>query len=80
MLDVKVFLVILNTRQAHRNAYHKKIKCLIIHIIKCTTYINDNDRIIDCYYLARQPLVGQGRLIVEASRLHSDTPHSVGLI
>jgi hypothetical protein len=25
-------------------------------------------------------LVGQGRLIVEASRSHSDTPHSVGLL
>ena len=24
MLDVKVFLVILNTQQAHRDAYHKK--------------------------------------------------------
>jgi hypothetical protein len=28
---------------------------------------------------ARQPLVGQGLLIIEASRSHSDTPHSVGL-
>jgi hypothetical protein len=29
--------------------------------------------------MARQPLTGQG-LIVEASRSHSDTPHSVGLL
>jgi hypothetical protein len=27
-----------------------------------------------------QPLVGQGLLIVEASRSHSDTPHSLGLL
>jgi hypothetical protein len=26
------------------------------------------------------PLVGQGLLIIEASRPHSDTPHSVGLV
>jgi hypothetical protein len=30
--------------------------------------------------MAQQPLVGQGHLIVEASRSHSDTPHSVGLL
>jgi hypothetical protein len=27
----------------------------------------------------QQPLVGQGLLIIEVSRSHSDTPHSVGL-
>jgi hypothetical protein len=30
--------------------------------------------------LAQQPLVGQLLIIVEASRSHSDTPHSVGLL
>jgi len=30
--------------------------------------------------MARQPLVGQGLLIIEALRSHSDTPHSVVLI
>jgi hypothetical protein len=30
--------------------------------------------------MAQQPLVDQGLLIVEASRSHSDTPHSVGLL
>jgi hypothetical protein len=29
---------------------------------------------------ARQPLTGQGPLIVEASRSHSATPQSVGLL
>ena len=30
--------------------------------------------------MAQQPLADQGLLIVEASRPHSDTPHSVGLL
>jgi hypothetical protein len=30
--------------------------------------------------MAQQPLVGQGFLIIEASRSHSDTSHSVGLL
>jgi hypothetical protein len=30
--------------------------------------------------MARQPLVGQGLLIVEALRLHSDTPHLIELL
>ena len=29
--------------------------------------------------MAQQPVIDQGLLIVEASRSHSDTPHSVGL-
>jgi hypothetical protein len=31
-------------------------------------------------FMARQTIMGQGLLIVEASWSHSDTPHSVGLI
>jgi hypothetical protein len=30
--------------------------------------------------MPQQPLVGQGLFIIEASRSHSDTPHSVGLL
>jgi hypothetical protein len=30
--------------------------------------------------MAQQPLVGQGLLIIEASRSHSDTPHWLGLL
>jgi hypothetical protein len=30
--------------------------------------------------MAEQPLVGHGLFIIEASRSHSDTPHSVGLL
>ena len=31
-------------------------------------------------FLAQQPLVGQGLLTIEASRLHSGTPYTVGLL
>jgi len=30
--------------------------------------------------MTRQPLVGQGLLIIEVLRAHPDTPHSVGLL
>ena len=30
--------------------------------------------------MAQEPLVGQRLLIIEASRSHSDIPHSVGLL
>ena len=30
--------------------------------------------------MAQQPLVGQGHLIIEASRSNLDTPHSLGLL
>ena len=45
--------------------------------------VTDERMNIDCYSslpMAQQPLVVQGLLIVEASRSHSDTPHSVGLL
>jgi hypothetical protein len=32
------------------------------------------------FSVAQQPLVDQGLLIIVASRSHSDTPHSVGLL
>jgi hypothetical protein len=32
------------------------------------------------FCVAPQPLLGHGLLIIEASRSHSDTPHSVGLL
>jgi hypothetical protein len=30
---------------------------------------------VTIYFVAQQPLVGQSILIIETSRLHSDTPH-----
>jgi hypothetical protein len=35
---------------------------------------------INFSFMAHQPLAGQGLLTVEASRSHSDTPHSVGFL
>jgi hypothetical protein len=32
------------------------------------------------FFMGQHPLVGQGLLIFEASRSHSDTPHSLGLL
>ena len=32
------------------------------------------------FHRAQKPLIGQGLLIIKASRSHSDTPHSVGLL
>jgi len=32
------------------------------------------------FFMAQQPLVGQGLLIIEASLSHSDAPHSVVLL
>jgi hypothetical protein len=37
-----------------------------------------NNLLLFFFSMAQQPLVGQGLLIIEASRSHSDTPHSVG--
>jgi hypothetical protein len=34
----------------------------------------------NCFPMAQQPLLGQGLLVIEASRLQSDTPHSVGIL
>ena len=39
-----------------------------------------NVHCLSCFTVAQQSLVGQGLLIIEASLLHSDTPHSVGLL
>ena len=32
------------------------------------------------FTMAQEPLVVQGLLIIKCSKLHSDTPHSVGLL
>ena len=35
---------------------------------------------VTIYFVAQQPLMGQGLHIIETSRSHSGTPHSVGLL
>ena len=37
-------------------------------------------RMLPNFFMAQEPPVGQNLLIIEASSLHSDTPHSVGLL
>ena len=45
-----------------------------------STYLTLFDFVILLFFpMAQQPLAGQG-LIIEASRSHTDTPHSVGLL
>ena len=41
--------------------------------------ISTMGHLISCF-MAPEPLVGQALLIIEASRSHSDTPHSIGLL
>jgi hypothetical protein len=52
----------------------------ISRVVTCYLYIFET---ISKYYffpVAQQSLLGQGVLVIEASRSHSDTPHSVGLL
>jgi hypothetical protein len=65
---------------------HRKYK--LFYNARCleTAFYNHISYIkIQCFnaifsFMAQQPLVGQGLLIIEASRSYSDTSHSVGLI
>jgi hypothetical protein len=41
---------------------------------------NGTVNIVDYFFMAQQPVVGQGLRIIEASQSHSDTPHSAGLL
>ena len=43
-------------------------------------YIRSFVRLFVCLFVARQPPVGQGLLIIEAPLSLSETPHSVGLL
>jgi len=54
----------------------------IQYVIQLTgqTTINIHYFVMQFFSVARQHPVGQGLLIAEASRTHSDTSHSVGLL
>jgi hypothetical protein len=39
-----------------------------------------SEQVFTFFLVAKQPLVGQDLLIISASRSHSDTPHSGGLL
>jgi hypothetical protein len=43
-------------------------------------FVIGKDQQVFCFAMAKQPLLGQGLLIVEVSRSHSDTPHLLGLL
>ena len=49
-----------------------------------SSYLQDTERkfwpLKFCFFIVQQPPFGQGLFIIEASRSHSDTPHSVGLL
>ena len=59
----------------------------IVPVIACRIHTEGrkSDFIIEVtcefnFFMAQQPLVGQGLVIIQASRSHSDTPHSVRLL
>jgi hypothetical protein len=62
------------------------IVCLLLEEMKSGGSASCGNVLFVCLFVclfvsvAQQPLVGQGLLIIEASRSHSDTPHSVGLL
>jgi len=41
--------------------------------------LHSEKRLTGLFFVARHSILGQGLLIVEVSRSHSNTPHSVGL-
>jgi len=54
-------------------------------IITCRLLLRSKHKIIhkyalNCFFIAQQSLLGQGLLIIEVSRSHSDTQHSLGLL
>jgi hypothetical protein len=49
----------------------------ILHFVSTSFAFVGTFNTVVFFSMARQPLRGQGLLIVEASRSHSDTPHSV---
>ena len=58
----------------------ERVKCIGLD---CLSYNHNMCRSFSLEFIfpkARQPLVCQDLLITEASRTHSDTPHSVGLL
>jgi hypothetical protein len=59
--------------------------CIVLLLLVYSSIARSNSVLLFCYLInffpmAQQPLVGQGLLIIEASRSHSDTPQSVRLL
>jgi hypothetical protein len=51
----------------------------VVRIVRIK-FKRDWESILIVFLMAQQPPVGHGLLTVEASRSHSDTPHSAGLL
>jgi hypothetical protein len=58
--------------------FYKRLNVVTIWSKHNAKWIKSNT--FPVFLMVQQPPVGQGLLIIEASRLHSDTPHSVGLL
>lgn len=67
----------------YTSLYHKQYICFRYKSLSHPNYwtaTSGRFYLTFCFFMAWQPLVGQGFLIVDASRSHSDTSHSVGLL
>jgi hypothetical protein len=68
----------------HSHAFSAEVKIGWWYVLS-SPYVFNSRRLMKTwerllFSIAQQPIVGQGFLIIEASRSHSDTPHSVGLL
>jgi len=60
---------------------HSSVLCKLVYSnLMCSFPVTLNSSPTPDAPMAQQPLVGQGLLIIEASRSHLHTPHSVGLL
>jgi hypothetical protein len=66
----------------YRISFYYKIRITVISVIRkhATSRCHDRAETFKIFSMETEPLGGLGLLIVEASRSHSDTPHSVGLL
>jgi hypothetical protein len=64
----------------HSSSYSFRVNASAPHFIFSITNVLSKRVMLIFFSLGHQPLVDQGVLIVEVSRSHSDTPHSVGLL
>jgi len=64
----------------HKNGYHLPKYLNGFTFLMVMLFILCELGTEDFFTMSQQPPVGRGTLIVQASRSHSDTPHSVGLL
>jgi hypothetical protein len=59
---------------------HKRREALMSSKYMCILWNRVRGNVTNPIPIARQPIVGQGLLVIEASRSHSVTPHTVGIL